>query len=296
MKRPFDPAAAVMESAHPVFAAPGHEQARLTLGFADDVGTTRMIERSHFGPLRVQKPLYPEHPSVCHTVIVHPPGGILGGDRLNIDATVGPSAHALLMTPGAGKWYRANGFVSHQHVSLTAQRDATLEWLPQETIFFNDADVRMEHQVDLADGARYIGGEIFCFGRTASGESFSSGRVRQCTSIRRGGALIWFEQGTLDAGTVSMTSPLALDGYTVCATLIAVGLPLNAPFLNELRQMTSAMAQNGRSGATQMKNVLVLRYLGHSSATARQWLMQGWQLIRPQLMQREAIALRSWNT
>ncbi|WP_050479405.1 urease accessory protein UreD [Herbaspirillum rhizosphaerae] len=298
MKRIIDPAAAVTESGQTVVAAPRHEQARLTLGFADDAGTTRMIERSHFGPLRVQKPLYPEHPAVCHAVIVHPPGGILGGDVLNITAHVGDNAHALLTTPGAGKWYRANGFVSQQQVALTATAGAALEWLPQETIFFNDADVRMEHQVELAADATYIGGEILCFGRTASGESFVNGRVSQRTSIRRDGKLIWFEQGALRAGTSSMTSPLALAGYTVSATLIAVGLPLNAAFLGELREQTSALAQdgNGRSGATQMKQVLVLRYLGNSSQVARQWLTHAWQHIRPELMRREAIVPRIWNT
>ncbi|WP_034298127.1 urease accessory protein UreD [Herbaspirillum sp. RV1423] len=296
MKRIIDPAAAVTESGQAVVAASRHEQARLTLGFADDAGTTRMIERSHFGPLRVQKPLYPEQPAVCHAVIVHPPGGILGGDQLSINVRAGDRAHALLTTPGAGKWYRANGFVSQQQVSLTATAGAALEWLPQETIFFNDADVRMEHQVDLAADARYIGGEILCFGRTASGESFASGRVSQRTSIRRDGKLVWFEQGALRAGTSSMTSPLALAGHTVCATLIAVGMPLNGAFLNELREQTGALAHDGRSGATQMKQVLVLRYLGNSSQVARQWLTHAWRRIRPELLAREAIVPRIWNT
>jgi urease accessory protein len=299
MKRLIDSATAVLEPGAPT--SPGarhHEQARLTLGFADDAGTTRLVERSHFGPLRVQKPLYPEHPSICHAVIVHPPGGILGGDQLRIDAHVGCGAHAFLTTPGAGKWYRANGFLSQQQVTLKADAGAALEWLPQETIFFNDADVRMEHQVELAADACYIGGEILCFGRTASGESFASGRVAQRTSIRRDGKLLWFEQGALRAGTSSMDSPLALAGYTVCATLIAVGKNFSAAALTQLREETAALAvANGaRSGATQMKQVLVLRYLGHSSQSARHWLSHVWQTVRPQLMKHDAVIPRIWNT
>src|SRR3954454_21615728 len=81
-------------------------QARLALGFADDRGTTRLVERSHFGPLRVQKPLYPGHPSVCHAIVVHPPGGVVGGDQLAITANVGADSHAFVTTPGAAKWYR----------------------------------------------------------------------------------------------------------------------------------------------------------------------------------------------
>jgi len=295
MKRILDPAAPAPHDAT-LAAHPRNEQARLTLGFAYDDGTTRMVERSHFGPLRVQKALYPEHPAVCHAIIVHPPGGILGGDQLSISAHVGTKAHALLSTPGAGKWYRANGFVSQQQVSLTVADGAALEWLPQETIFFNDADVRMTHQVELAADARYIGAEILCFGRTASGESFASGRVSQCTSIRRGGKLLWFEQGSLQAAGSAMQSPLALAGYTVCATLIAVGKTMSAPFLSQLREETAALAGDARTGATQMKQVLVLRYLGHSSQSARCWLMHAWQQIRPELLQRDAVIPRIWNT
>jgi urease accessory protein len=303
MKRIIDPAAGFRQADLQPDHAAGtparhHEHARLTLGFADDNGTTRMIERSHFGPLRVQKPLYPEHPAVCHAIIVHPPGGILGGDQLHITAHAGPAAHALLTTPGAGKWYRANGFRSQQQVTLTAGVGAVLEWLPQETIFFNDADVHMAHQVELAADASYIGGEILCFGRTASGETFASGRVAQRTSIRRDGKLLWFEQGTLRAATASMHSPLALAGYSVCATLIAVGKTMNAAFLTQLREETSALAAAGkaRSGATQMKQILVLRYLGHSSQSARLWLSHAWQRIRPELIQRDAVIPRIWNT
>ncbi|MBO9536153.1 urease accessory protein UreD [Herbaspirillum sp.] len=272
--------------------APDH--ARLSLGFADDAGTTRLVRRQHFGPLRVQKPLYPEHPSICHAIIVHPPGGIVGGDQLAIDAEVESGAHALLTTPGAGKWYRANGSVSRQTINLKAGAGATLEWLPQETIFFDAADVRMEHTVELAADAAYLGAEILCFGRTASGESFNSGAVGQRTAIRRGGKLLWFEQGKLQAE--AMRGPLALDGNTVCATLIAVGDGMDSALLATLRERIDALKPEGRSGATLMKQVLVARYLGQSSQAARQWLHAAWQVLRPAVAKHEAAIPRIWNT
>ncbi|MBP0598292.1 urease accessory protein UreD [Herbaspirillum sp. LeCh32-8] len=272
--------------------APDH--ARLSLGFADDTGTTRLLRRQHFGPLRVQKPLYPEHPSICHAIIVHPPGGIVGGDQLTITAELGAGAHALLTTPGAGKWYRANGGHSRQAVNLKAEAGAVLEWLPQETIFFDDADVRMEHEVDLAADAAYIGAEILCFGRTASGESFNTGAVAQRTSIRRGGKLVWFEQGKLQAEL--MRGPLALDGRTVCGTLIVVGDGMDAALLGRLRETIGALQLEGHSGATLMKQVLVARYLGHSSLAARHWLHTAWRVLRPAVTRHEAAIPRIWNT
>ncbi|WP_211467049.1 urease accessory protein UreD [Collimonas silvisoli] len=272
-------------------------QAWLSLAFADDQGTTRLLDRAHYGPLRVQKALYPEHPSICHAIIVHPPGGVVGGDQLTIKASVGQGAHAFLTTPGAAKWYQANGKLSQQQVRLQIADAATLEWLPQETIFFDRAEVALEHQVELQGEARYIGGEILCFGRTASGESFNSGRISQQTSIRRDGKLLYFEQGMLSGGSAAMHSRLGLAACTVCATLIVAGKPFPASVLQLLRECANQLAGDQASvGATQMKSVLVLRHLGHSSELARRWMMQAWQLIRPHMLGHEALIPRIWNT
>ena len=74
--------------------------AELELGYGRFGDTTRPIQRRHKGPLRVQKHLYAEGPHVCQHIIVHPPGGIAGGDRLDISASVGPDAWAQLTSPG----------------------------------------------------------------------------------------------------------------------------------------------------------------------------------------------------
>jgi urease accessory protein len=268
-----------------------HWQARLSLGFANDRGTTRLTERSHVGPLRVQKPLYPEQPSVCHAIVVHPPGGVVGGDQLAIDCAIGDSAHALITTPGAAKWYRANGHVSRQDVALRVGAAASLEWLPQETIFYNGADVALDTAVELAADASFITSDILCFGRTASGESFDHGRVSQRLQVRRGGRLVWFEQGALLGGNPDFTGPLGLNGHTVCATLLAVGRPAGAACLQALREEAS-----DRFGVTQMKSVLVARYIGDSGQEARRLMHRAWRLLRPVLLERDAITPRIWQT
>jgi urease accessory protein len=270
--------------------------ARLELGFAQCDGT-RMVRREHFGPLRVQKPLYPEGKDVCHAIVVHPPGGVVGGDELSISAHVQADAAALLTTPGAAKWYKANGRISRQDVRLVADDGASLEWLPQETIFFDQAQVCLEHEVMLGKDATYIGGEILCFGRTASGERFASGCIRQRTSIRRDGRLVWFEQGTLDATDSAMHNPLGLAGKTVCATLLAVGKTLPNASLARLRDDAGSLAADGELfGVTQTRSVVVTRYLGDSSETARRIMMRAWQLLRPEIAGREAVVPRIWNT
>lgn len=275
----------------------GHLLATLSLGFGRDHDATRLLKREHFGPLRVQKALYPEGPSVAHAIIVHPPGGVVGGDELRIAVAVDAGAAAVVSTPGAAKWYRANRHVSRQQLTLRVARDAALEWLPQETIFFNDADVLLDTRVELDGNARFIGCDILCFGRTASGESFNQGRLRQRLRIMRDGAPLWLEQGTLVGGSAQMRSPLGLAGHTVCANLVAVGLPMSPALMQTLRERCTAVADGrGRFGATQMKSALLVRYLGDSSEVARHVMLAAWQLLRPALMAREATELRIWNT
>jgi len=278
-------------------ASPSAWQASLTLGFADDAGTTRLFNNLHYGPLRVQKALYPEDRKVCHAIVVHPPGGVVGGDRLELDVGVGARAHAFITTPGAAKWYKANGKVSRQSVHLHVGEGAALEWLPQETIFFDTANVVLEQDIELAAGATYIGCEILCMGRRGSGEVFNTGRVAQRSSIRRDGRLIWWEQGAMLGGRLG--SPLALDGKTVCATLIAAGKALPAAAIADLLTAIRAdIAADGDHvfGVTHTKGVLVARHLGDDSETARRLMLTVWRRVRPHLLNREAVTPRIWQT
>jgi urease accessory protein len=264
--------------------------ASLRLRFADDAGTTRLVERAHSGPLRVQKPLYPEGPGICHAIVIHPPGGVVGGDCLAVDATAGADSHAFVTTPGAAKWYRANGKVSRQDVRIAAGEGAAFEWMPQETIFFDDANVVLDHEVELDAGARYIGSEILCFGRRASGESFQRGVIRQRTRIRSAGKLVWWEQGVIDGAGPAMQSRFGLNGASVCATLIGVGAPVPGTLMAAMRALDPAL------GLSQVKSVLVARYLCDDSETARRIMARVWQALRPHLLGCEAPLPRIWNT
>lgn len=279
------------DCSHPDAPTPAAWHASLRLRFARDAEgpATRLVERSHRGPLRVQKALYPEGPGICHAIMLHPPGGVVGGDQLAIDVDAGAGAHALLTTPGAAKWYRANGKVSGQRVHLRVGADAACEWLPQESIFYDGAEVDLHHDVDLAAGARYVGSEILCFGRRASHERFTHGAVRQHTSIRLGGKLVWWEQGAICPGP-AMDGIMGLHGRTVCATLIAVGPPVSTALLATLRALDPAL------GITQMKTVLVARCLGDDSETARHALVRVWQHLRPHLLGCAAPLPRIWHT
>ena len=173
--------------------------AELELGFERRGDKSVLAKRRHDGPLVVQKSLHPEGPGVCHAIVLHPPAGIAGGDDLRLAASAGSEAHALLTTPGATKWYRSEGIWARQRLAFEVASNACIEWLPQETIAFDSAHAIMETDVVLADGARYLGWEILCLGRTGSGERFVSGALRLRTRLTRAGKPLWVERGDPNA-------------------------------------------------------------------------------------------------
>ena len=158
----------------------------------------------------MQKALHPEGDAVCHIIVLHPPGGIAGGDELELRVHVGGNAHGLLATPGAGKWYRSAGARARQRVCFTLESDACLEWLPQETIVFDGALAAMTTAIHLADRARYIGWEITCLGRTGSGERFTHGTARMQTRIDGPRGPVFIERGELAGGAALLESAAGL--------------------------------------------------------------------------------------
>src|SRR5581483_6062933 len=155
--------------------------------------------REHEGPLVVQKSLHPEGAAVCQVIVVHPPGGTVGGDTLQRNVAVGARAHAQLVTPGAAKWYRSSGHEASQALDFTVGDGAALEWLPHESILFEGAKARMSTRVALSGSARALLWDVVCLGRTAAGERFETGALHQRVEVVRDDALVWVEQNTMPA-------------------------------------------------------------------------------------------------
>jgi urease accessory protein len=278
-----------MQIAEPILAS---WKAELHLEFERREGRTVLARRRHDGPLVVQKPLYPEGDAICHAIVVHPPAGIAGGDELEIAVHAAEGAHALLTTPGAGKWYRSGGAWARQRLEFDARDGACIEWLPQETIVYDGALADVRTEVRLAGSARFMGWEIACFGRTGSGERFGRGECRLETVLRRDGRLLRFERGRIEGGTALLDSPAGLAGQPVCGTFLAAAPDLE-PLLPGCRE---ARPESGEGAVTLLPGVLVARYLGASSEAAKRYFTQLWRLLRPAVAGRDAVEPRIWKT
>jgi urease accessory protein len=241
----------------------------------------------------MQKALYPEGGAVAHAVLIHPPGGVAGGDTLEISVDVDREAHALITTPGAAKWYKANGRCASQQIRLGV--NGVLEWLPQESIVFDAAAVRSAIDIQLGPQAISIGWDIVALGRRATGERFDSGVFTQSIRLRNEHALVWSERTRVVGGDRLLSSPVGLDGHTVFGCLWAAGAAVESIDLDSLRAQVGASAHP--APITRLAPQLVVaRTLAAGTAIARESLTAWWVALRPLLCGRAAQPPRVWAT
>jgi urease accessory protein len=243
--------------------------------------------------LQVQKALYPEGPRICHVTVLHPPGGIAAGDSLTVSARVECDSHACLTTPGATKWYRCPNGEARQQLRFSVAAGGVLEWLPRENILFDASQAVMNLDVELAPAAHFLGWEILCFGRRASGEEWRRGGLKLRSSVSRSLRPLWRERALVAAGGGFASSAVGLAGYSVSGTLVCAGSDVGSSLLAECRAVARREG-DARSGITTLPGVLVARYLGHSSQDAFGWFSGIWKVLRPALLGATATAPRLW--
>jgi len=255
----------------------GHWHGRLQLHYRRDANGRTTAHDRHEGPLRVLQRLYPEGPQVCHHVLVHPPGGIVGGDVLEIQARLDSGTHALITTPGATRFYRSADKAALQSANFFVQAGARLEWLPLETIAYSGCDARNHLRFELCADAQMIGWDVVALGLPAAGQPFEHGRYLQELSLPG----IWLERGSLDAAdTLLLDSPLGLAGRRVIATMwMGCGNELPSPLRDRLleRARTEIAAAHAgvEAGCTATHaHTVVLRALAARVEPVMQLLVQ----------------------
>lgn len=197
--------------------------ARLEVQACLDERGTR-VQNAHVGPLRLLKTLYPEGPGIAHAVLVHPPGGLVGGDRLDVELDVGRGAHLLVTQPAATRFYRSVAGVAAQSMSARVASGARLEWLPQETLAYDGCEALNAWHVRLEGSASLLAMEVLALGLGAAGKPFASGHFLQRLHIEG----LWREHGVIDArDSALLDGPCGLAGRRVLGTLVlAAGEPL----------------------------------------------------------------------
>ena len=288
----------------PARSAPGW-QARLELVFAPKQGATQLVRNRHEGPLRLIRAL-PLSDGRCQAVIVHPPGGLVGGDQLDLDIRLNDGAQVLCTTPGAQKWYRAVRGGARACTRITAGVASRIEWLPQPTLVYDAAQVDQSLDIELAPDARMIGWECLVLGRAAMEERFLHGFLRQSVSVSVAATPVWAERTAVAAGDRLFASPLGWGGRTVACTVWAVAA--SAQITDECREdWRSLIAQYVDSKAGQRvrfeggvsrvaPGLMMARLLADDAETVMTVAQGLWACARPSVLGAGSAAPRIWAT
>lgn len=289
------------------FLSSWHGNLNLVFSYKD--GKTQVVRTEMKAPLKVQRPFYPEGSEVCHSVVLHTAGGVVGGDRLSQNFHLEPNCRALITTAAASKIYRTlplpplnkgglGGLEASQTIRMQVADGACLEWLPQETIVFDGAIYRQDLRVELAPKARWLGWEITRFGRSARGERFLNGEWRSHTEVWQQGRPLWIERLKLPGGEEIINSPHGLAGMPVVASLAWVGQAVSPELVEKVRNLWDGRdsgATRGEVGVTSLTEGLLCRYRGTSTAEVRNWFTDVWHLLRLCFLESPACPPRVWG-
>jgi urease accessory protein len=267
-----------------------HWQGDIDLKFQVQAEKT-ILQRSYAcAPLKIQRPFYPE-PNICHAVILHSAGGMVGGDRLAYQIDLAPDSQALITTAAAAKIYRSNGEFTQQQVAIKLDVNAHLEWLPQETIIFDRAQYHQNLRVDLAAGATFCGWEMVRLGRSARQETFTHGCWENALEVWQEGKPLWIDRQRITGE--QWQSRQASDGQPLLGLLVWLGGAVSKELVAQARIL--APQHEADWGVTVLKAGLVCRYRGSDRQAAQAWLIAVWDLLRQTYRQRSACVPRVWQ-
>lgn len=261
-------------------------QASLALQFCHTPEKTLLHAAHHVGPLTVQRPFYPEG-ETCHLYLLHPPGGIVGGDTLDISVQLDAKSHALITMPGATKFYRSGGPQSclNQHFYLNDK--STLEWLPQDNIIFPGANTALRSVFHLHASSTLLAWELYCLGRPVINETFSHGTLESRLEVWVDDEPRLIERLQLREGNLT---PIA--GHPWIGTLVFY--PAREGHLDAVRERLTPLGHF--AGVTLTDDLLSVRFLSHDNLICQRVMRDIWQALRPLLTTKTACSPRIWQT
>ncbi|MEC4984409.1 MAG: urease accessory protein UreD [Oscillatoria sp. PMC 1068.18] len=267
----------------------------LNLVYSKREDTTLVTYSQQQAPLKVQRPFYPEGKQICHSVVLHTAGGIVGGDQLTQNIHLHANSQSLITTAAASKIYRSNGEQARQRIQIKIEPGAILEWLPQETIVFNQANYHQDLRVELAPEACWLGWEIVRFGRTARNEKFVQGEWRNYTEVWQNGQPLWIDRQWLPGSEATFHHPHGLAGKPIVGTLIWLGKPVTEEIVTKVRNIWNPETTSDAGVTTTQGEGLLCRYRGSAIAEVRNWFKEVWHLLRLYHLERPPIKPRIWQ-
>lgn len=264
---------------------------KLELNFALRKGRSVLTKHVHSGPFFVQRSFYSNDDKMSpHVYLLHPPGGLVGGDQLILSVQLEFNSQALITTPGSTKFYRTNGrFASQKHI-FKLSNDSILEWLPQSSIFFSKTKAKISTVFELSKGARMISFDMLCFGNCNQTTIMTPEEIDIYLYISLPDSIGFRDRLKMNA----LNYLNKLNGFRMIASLFA--FPVDKILLNQVRELIIPINNIQIGGATLLDELLVVKLLSNDNQRLKNSLYRIWSAIRPNIIGKKAVVPRIWFT
>lgn len=292
--------------------------ASLSMTFAPRASKTVLIDSKRQGPLGVQRAFYPDITGCAHVYVLHPPAGIVSGDTLALCVALAKNSRVLVTTPGAARFYRARvadalASLQTQNVNLTVSDNASLEYLPMETLIYNKANALNNIKIHVEGAGQYIGWEITCLGLPHIEQPFEQGNLTQSMTLFHDKKCLFYDKMAISTAegnsNAMMDQRVALGGHHVVGNMILfdgaantkqellqLDIPFTAHLVSLCREAIRILDVSALIAVTELQNVIIVRYLGSSSEQCRYIFAAIWKDVRPIMLNMQGIVPRIWHT
>jgi len=265
--------------AAPLLTRPQRAAGRLSLSFHAQNTQTKLKTFYQEGCLKARLPR-PATETTADLITLNISGGIAGGDSLSTSLTLEPNTSLRLSTQSAERIYRALDAPATITTTLHLGHHAKLDYLPQETIFFNAFALHRTLDIHLEPTSNLLAIESLIFGRQSSGETIQTGHLRDRITLHKNGKPIYQDMTRLDGNIAQHLSRPAIAGGASAMSCLILHAPDAASYLTPLRALLETSTLT--AGATLLDGILIARLLAPNSQTLRKTVTAALKLLRDQ--------------
>jgi urease accessory protein len=251
--------------AHFCVAEPSrHATAHVSATFANLRGQTQLLQSTHTAPLKIAK-TFPSHDGSLDVCVMDCSPGLLNGDSYELDWRVEHNARVQITTQSFAKVHPSSGVGCEQRTRICVASGGILDYSPQPTMLFRDADFRVECEADISSGGTLLLSDILCAGRIGRGEEFQFLNYSNRLSVRFDGELIFHSRNRFQPQQQNLRTVGAWGSNTHYGTFFVFASAANLHLLEAMRQIVDEYSNVYAGASLTHKNGVAVSALACSA-------------------------------
>jgi len=237
-------------------------------------------------------PFYPDETGWAYLYLVNPTGGLVGGDRIEIEIALDEQAHVFVSTPSATKVYKTLGDVSSQEIKVILKRGGVFEYMPAAIIPFAQSVYHQKTTIHMEEGTAALILDFFTTGRLGRGENLQFSEYRSSFEAEYGEDLIVCERMLLKPRDVDYRLLGFLESGCAAAALYFIFDNPDAEkrLVEDLYAMIQGMGEVIAGVSSLPSKGVVVRLLGKKTRFVEKAILEIWCVARKAILATDSYA------